>query len=204
MKKTSTNNRRKKLPLLLGALLIISVAAYGTRAYFSDSATVQGDIQLSLGNVDITTSNDANWEYTPIEGMDTRAEDNLDLDSSTSDTTGQKYTNVRPGDSFTRSYTITNIGSLESKVNLSTTKYDLSVLENDSVDDGAFTVSIENLENEFILDAKDGEDSSKTFKVTIKVDLDAKDSISYNNANKETVNYLEQAISVKAVQTNAK
>lgn len=63
MKNTkTTSKKRKKLPLLLGALLLISLVAYGTRAYFSDSATEQAGIKLELGNVKIESVS-TGWEY---------------------------------------------------------------------------------------------------------------------------------------------
>ncbi|MDN5373025.1 MAG: hypothetical protein PWR19_2071 [Carnobacterium sp.] len=118
MKKESTN-RRKKLPLLLGALLIISVAAYGTRAYFSDSATQQADIQLTLGNLDIESVG-SKWKYTPendnvnsaLLANGAAVTNNMEI----TPLNAKNITNVQPGDQFTRIFTFKNIGSLVQNV----------------------------------------------------------------------------------------
>ena len=47
------NKKKKQLPLLLLALLFITTAAYGTRAYFTDQATQNAGIKLTLGNLSI-------------------------------------------------------------------------------------------------------------------------------------------------------
>ena len=47
------NKKKKQLPLLLLALLFITTAAYGTRAYFTDQAEQKAGIELTLGNLDI-------------------------------------------------------------------------------------------------------------------------------------------------------
>ncbi|WP_035052120.1 hypothetical protein [Carnobacterium pleistocenium] len=212
MKKTSVN-RRKKLPLLLGALLIISVAAYGTRAYFSDSSTVQGDIQLSLGNVDIKTS-DTEWAYSSIAGTNVEnqviKENNGDLGetiiaSNTSGNDAISYTNVRPGDSFTKTYTLENSGSLEATVNIES-DFDFSILDNKSYSDGPFSIKVNDLKDTYTLKRNE----SKNFTVIITVDPDLvtnefnKGNSSFVPNNKITVDYLEKAFTINAVQTNVK
>ena len=211
MKKKSAI-RRKKLPLLLGALLIISVAAYGTRAYFSDSAQMQGDIQLSLGDVDISTDGTTSWIYKPLQltGTDLDKNDSLGatVDSDGSIKNAENITNVRPGDSFIRTYSIKNNGSLDAKVKL-TSKETLGQLSNynDKVlpDDGAFTTTITGLEDEFSLKS----DEFKTFNVTITVKTTVDDSFNtgstkFEIGNKTAVNYLKKAIDINAEQTNKK
>ncbi|MER2002350.1 MAG: hypothetical protein ABS862_06980 [Carnobacterium inhibens] len=211
MKKESAS-RRKKLPLLLGALLIISVAAYGTRAYFSDSAQMQGNIQLSLGDVDISTDGTTSWIYKPLQVTGTSLDKNDSLgatvESDGSIKNAENITSVRPGDSFTRTYSIKNNGSLDVKVKL-TSKEALGQLSNysDKVlpDDGAFTTTITGLKDEFPLKSKE----SKTFDVTITVKTTVGDSFNtgsnkYEIGNKTAVNYLEKAININAEQTNKK
>ena len=118
MKKTS-KSRMKKLPILLGTLLIISVAAYGTRAYFSDSASQQADIKLELGNIDIN-SVEKDWFYTPERGI----ANSVLMGKTTGVVSGmeitkeeaQNITNVQPGDQFTRIFTFENVGTLEQNV----------------------------------------------------------------------------------------
>ncbi|WP_407370929.1 TasA family protein [Carnobacterium sp.] len=206
MKKAQAS-RLKKLPLLLGTLLIISVAAYGTRAYFSDSAKQQGNIELSLGTVDISTDNTTMWEYKPLT-----TGDNLDVTKAKNDKLVEvkqednvKYTNVRPGDSFVRTYSIKNTGSLDVKVNLSSANIpvQLSTVEkNGEFTDGPFKITIKGLEENFLL----APDVEKTYTVAITVDplIGNEFNATALDQAKFTKDYLKEAITVKAVQTNSK
>lgn len=207
MKKVSVS-RLKKLPLLLGTLLIVSVAAYGTRAYFSDSATQQGDIQLSLGTVDISTDKTSEWQYTPLTTGDNLDENNVKnekLGESMTDK-GKIYTNVRPGDSFVRTYSIQNTGTLDVKVELSSANIPvaLSGIGNNSVHpDGPFNITVNGLKDKFTL----APEQELTYTVTITVDPKVNNTFNAAqqlNQNTITKNYLEQAITIKAVQMNAK
>lgn len=108
-------NKKNKLPLLLGILLLISAAAYGTRAYFTDSATEQAGIELKLGNVAVK-SESSDWKYNR-EGEGEKA-----ILYETTDLDGNKkvsYTNVSPGDTFTKNFIFKNTGSLAAKIKLS-------------------------------------------------------------------------------------
>lgn len=206
MKKESTS-RRKKLPLLLGALLIISVAAYGTRAYFSDSAPQQANIELKLGNVEITTK-ESTWEVS----------NDTESTFSTVKKGDQEYTsftNVKPGDSFTRKYTIENTGSLDAIVELNYSgKFAAKDVVANSVSnsndeynfivedtEGPFLISVKGISKEFQLEPTQSEE----YDVTITVDPDA-DNKAYNkkNDNIDTVvsNFLSETITVTANQKN--
>lgn len=206
MKKESAS-RRKKLPLLLGALLIISVAAYGTRAYFSDSATQQGNIQLSLGDVDISTDNTSTWNYTPLEigdNIDSTKAKNEKLNIVEKDG-AMFYSNVRPGDSFTRTYSIKNNGSLDVNVQLSSANIPIPIATNGDpikYEDGPFKISVSGLKNNFTLNP----DQELTYTVVITVDTTVGNSANMNQINQDkiTKDYLKKAITIKAVQTNAK
>ncbi|MEK4947740.1 hypothetical protein [Carnobacterium sp. FSL W8-0810] len=217
MKKESAS-RRKKLPLLLGALLIISVAAYGTRAYFSDSAKQQANIELELGDVEISTDKTKEWKYTPLEtgiNLDATEAKNKKLGKSKQDA-NVVYTNVRPGDSFTREYVIENTGSLDVKVGL---EYSGQLVQsplpiklegaeinvsNIKVEDTPFLISISGLQTNFTLKPK----GTEKYTVTITVDEQANNDFNINNKksadlDKFTSDFLEETLSIKAVQTNA-
>ncbi|WP_373471093.1 TasA family protein [Carnobacterium alterfunditum] len=201
MKKTSTNNRRKKLPLLLGALLIISVAAYGTRAYFSDSAEQQANIALELGNVNISASEGQNWKYTPLtsggnldtgNAKNTKLGATLETDNSIIDAT--TISKVRPGDSFVRTFKFKNDGSLDVKIDLES-----------NIPSGVspFVVDIKDLNSTEILPAG----STKEYIVSITVPLTVGNEFNDNQAvglsrDKIAVDYINSNLTVKAVQTN--
>lgn len=112
------NKKKKQLPLLLLALLFITTAAYGTRAYFTDNASQDSGIALQVGNLSIDPD-DANaivWKYTPLNGITNAklgaayvADTNIIGDPT-------KITNVQPGDAFTGVFTFKNTGSLSQVV----------------------------------------------------------------------------------------
>lgn len=180
MKKPSAS-RLKKLPLLLGTLLIISVAAYGTRAYFSDSTTQQADIKLELGNVKIATMETA-WVHKGNKNDIVSSE--ISIDDETSYTS---YTNVKPGDSFTREYTIRNTGTLDVKVgltyknksnsnnpiNLDKLSEDQINISNQRIDGTPYSLTINGFQNNLTLVAEEGkkenEISEVKYTVTISV-----------------------------------
>lgn len=107
-------NKRNKLPLLLGILLLISAAAYGTRAYFTDSATEQANIKLNLGTLSIK-SNSENWNY-----------NNADKDQVSAVKDGNSYSNVSSGDTFTKHFSFKNEGSLNAYVKITQNLIQLS------------------------------------------------------------------------------
>ncbi|MER2173222.1 MAG: TasA family protein [Carnobacterium sp.] len=190
MKKASTS-RLKKLPLLLGTLLIISVAAYGTRAYFSDSRTQQANIVLELGNVEISTE-DSEWIPTTT-GTDLKK---LGKDEITKN---YSFKNVKPGDFFTRQYTIKNTGSLDTKVTLEYSgkmnpaidPLNLDLVTQDQINGEhpikgtPFIITIKDFKNNLVLKANSGVDSKTTYTVVITVDKNASADFNINATAKE-------------------
>lgn len=202
MKKESAS-RRKKLPLLLGALLIISVAAYGTRAYFSDSTKQQANIELQLGNVDIDTIEHP-WKNNNIISSEAKkTTEQIDAKEHTT------FNNVKPGDSFTRTYTIINKGSLKVNVGLEysgqysktadgvqNTK-NLSELNNGlvnvtdlKIDGTPFLITISDLETNFTLKPN----FKKDYFVTITVDKNASNE-TFNDYGQEGLADLDKVAS---------
>lgn len=97
---------KKYFPLIIGLVLLLSVAAYGTRAYFTDSTTQKAGIELKLGNVDIE-SHSTEWT---IDQKGTKNKVGQEVKN------GNTYvTNAKPGDSFSRTFTFKNNSSLKTK-----------------------------------------------------------------------------------------
>lgn len=207
MKKESAS-RRKKLPLLLGALLIISVAAYGTRAYFSDSAQMQANIVLELGNVKVTADG-GSW-------VSTASGENELVDNGKDDNGNHLFKNVKPGDFFKRTYTIENKGSLKSNIKL---KYKGNYMKSQEgvaleslpgqlkstphrIPDTPFIVTINGLQTEYTLEPS----QQVNYDVIISVDKDA--GKSFNNTNgtvdvTELANtFLNETLVIEANQAN--
>ena len=88
--------------LLAGALMVGAVGSY---AWFTDRETVNGDIKLTMGTLDVKVDyNEREWSV-------------VDPDSEILDKEpGRKFVNVRPGDSFKRELLISNNGTLEQNV----------------------------------------------------------------------------------------
>lgn len=216
MKKTS-KSRMKKLPILLGTLLIISVAAYGTRAYFSDSASQQADIKLELGNIDIN-SVEKDWFYTPERGI----ANSVLMGKTTGVVSGMEITkqealnitNVQPGDQFTRIFTFENVGTLEQKVTV-----DNTVLSDPS---SIFDVKLEQVDNSGNVVGKEittiKNNEFLNYKMTISVKTEDSFDATHNQKNgkvltgspifnaladdKVTTDIIENAVNVTANQVN--
>lgn len=208
MKKASAS-RMKKLPILLGTLLIISVAAYGTRAYFSDSAKQQANIVLELGNVDISTDKTSDWDYEPlkdIKGLDNANYYNDRLIQETKvndkklDADNKEFTfrNVRPGDSFKRDYTIKNNGSLDAKIDVVLSNSNINI-EDGVYSDDPFTVTVSGLDETSVLEA--GEEEIYTVTITVKETIG--DKFNAKNPNEIVADYLSRNVTVKAIQENS-
>ena len=109
-------------PLIVGVVLLVSVAAYGTRAYFSDSTEEQANIKLTLGNVEVK-SESSEWKYEPNESASIY-NDQLQIEGNEEITNTEELgesvsiKNVRPGDSFSKTFTITNNGTLDATVEI--------------------------------------------------------------------------------------
>lgn len=102
--KKSTNGNRRYSMLLL-ALLFIGMGTYGTYAYFTDSTSVDGNIKLSTGTVSFAEIQDTEWVYTPVTGKENKKI--LPFGSE------YDFSNVQPGDKFTKTATVTYTGSLD-------------------------------------------------------------------------------------------
>ncbi|MGE7367100.1 hypothetical protein ACQKKE_10815 [Desemzia incerta] len=99
-------NIKKFYPLIVGLVLLISVAAYGTRAYFSDSTKEDAGIELKLGHVEIESFSTP-WTINE-KGTNNKVGKTV-ID-------GKTYINkAKPGDSFSKTFTFTNKSSLKTK-----------------------------------------------------------------------------------------
>ncbi|WP_188204854.1 hypothetical protein [Desemzia incerta] len=198
-------NIKKFYPLIVGLVFLISVAAYGTRAYFSDSTSEDAGINLTLGNVDVTSDSES-WVYATesqnnnmvVEGAETKSGTKSTVKVDSNEQKLLKFvdiTNARPGDSFSKKFTFTNTGSLD------------QVLTFDSKDnktDGIFVVSWEKTgldENESIILAPKEE---FTATMTVTVDLTNAEQ-EYNEVTAKHVdsnNFVGKTVEVKTKQTN--
>lgn len=107
-------NIKKFYPLIVGLVLLVSVAAYGTRAFFTDSTKEDAGIELQLGNIDIE-SKAGNWIYNSTGQQDNQLKDENDKVLIGKEfSASESFTNVKPGDSFSKTFTFKNTSSLKS------------------------------------------------------------------------------------------
>lgn len=103
---------KKLMGLLLAGTIFVGATAYGTKAWFTDSVTTDANITINMGNLDIALDElpeDEQWWVK--EGSETDEEEG---DFNPTD----YFSNVRPGDVFTRTIPVVNEGSLAAKVNI--------------------------------------------------------------------------------------
>lgn len=192
------NKKKKQLPLLLLALLFITTAAYGTRAYFTDNASQDSGISLQVGNLSIDPD-DANsivWKYTPLNGNA-----NAKLGASYHSTTNviddpKEITNVQPGDAFTGVFTFKNTGSLIQVVEANNTF--ITANGNDIfeiiIDDSLFKNADANSKQSVVLEPGD------TVSVQLLVSVKTGDELNVTH-NKTTENPLtDNSIAMTAIQ----
>lgn len=149
----------RKLPVLLGALLMISIMAYGTRAYFTDSAKTDSNIQLELGNVAVGIIKESTWKV---------KDKNQTANQTTSPTEDKlkktsTFKNAKPGDKFKKTFTIENEGTLNQKVDIAFNK----LSENDYFN-FEFVDGMEQKQKIEILKFKPNERKQYTVELTVK------------------------------------
>lgn len=203
---------KKYYPLIVGLVLLISVAAYGTRAYFSDSTSQEAGIKLQLGNIEIEGKS-GNWIYNSNEDYDDQLKDeNGVLLSGKEFRSTETFTNVKPGDSFTKTFTFTNLSTLKSTFQFSeniddivTGPYHVEFAVISAKDqygnDVASTQGLENQQNSYILKGKE----QATVSMTLTVDDDSavneynSGSDVFNNNNNE-LDLMDNSITVELEQ----
>ncbi|HHD2744574.1 TPA: TasA family protein [Clostridium perfringens] len=94
--------KKKLLGMLLAGTLM--VGAVGSYAWFSDRATVNGDIKLTMGTLDVKIIDaERGWKV----GDDTEIVNKENKKS---------FKNVRSGDTFEREFLVQNVGTLKQRV----------------------------------------------------------------------------------------
>lgn len=97
--------KRKKVYVLLGITMMLGGTALGSKAWLSDSKKIENDLIITTGTFNLTVDDSAKWSV--VNNTDTEIK-NI--------STNNGFTNVRPGDIFKKTVTITNTGSLKQKL----------------------------------------------------------------------------------------
>lgn len=189
------NQGNRRYSMLLMALLFIGMATYGTYAYFTDSTSVNGNIQLTTGTVKLSQLDDKTtyWTYN---------EDGVNEQISQK-TSALAFSNVQPGDKFTKTVKVTYDGTLNALVT-TTIKENYKAL----AEDAGITLSIE----------VDGKENGKiapntTFTVTLTAELpleEVKEQHSAANSNRNNaesklfdLNNFTDAVTISVKQLGA-
>ena len=97
--------KNKTIAYALAATLLVGGTFAGTKALFSDKAEAYNDLVITMGNLNVDVV-EGEWE---LENSDSESENSTNND---------RFTNVKPGDSFLKKVTVTNNGSLNQKLSV--------------------------------------------------------------------------------------
>lgn len=187
------HNGNRRYSILLLALLFIGMATYGTYAYFTDSTSVSGNIELKTGTVKLEQSK-ANWNY--------NKNGNTAIDKQESELA---FTNVQPGDSFTKTVTVQYKGTLDGTVTVKPFTLDEVIKGlNFKIKVDGTDVTENGVERPVVKD--------ETFTVTLTATLPMGDEESHSSAETNRNNQenkvidlteLEKAVEISVVQLGA-
>jgi hypothetical protein len=205
---------KKKVLLLLGIMLLVVGTAYGTWAYFSDTAEQDMGIKLTLGNVVIESESDESWKYENSEQSWSQAKK--------SNNQNNQYENVSPGDSFSREFEFKNKGTLVSVVTFNDSNETLGTDKDKDLKDsfnylvGPYTVQLKSTsedseKNDFKkngIEIKPGKLITFNMKISVDENIDnsfnKKDTdVETENINKITLDLMNEKIKVTATQKGA-
>ncbi|MEG0132861.1 MAG: TasA family protein [Clostridium sp.] len=200
--------KKKVISLLIASVLVVG-GAVGTYAWFTDSEIASANLVINTGTlkIDKDTASD-NWVVS--DGNNSEIENKSEANN---------YTNVRPGDSFERTFTIQNTGSLSQTITVDSMTPDEFKVALKTYGDDAANKNFKGIENILTLDAITVEGGNilekgqtKIFK--IKVTLNGKETTNLEN-NIDLINWENKKIdltqllkdlkfiTVDATQTNA-
>lgn len=177
--------KNKTIAYMLAATLLVGGTFLGTKAWFSAQVETDNGIKITMGTLDLEldetkTGSGANlikgWELVR------KTEDTESTTGGRHGEIGNEFTEIRPGDTFVREFTITNTGSLDQIISLDN-------YSDKETQDKIFKFTIESIKdqdnkdisvinNEFRLNA----DKHATVKLVLVPDAEALDN-KYNAGN---------------------
>ena len=174
-------NKKRVATLLLLACLTIGGAAVSTYSWFTASVKSSANLIIKTGTLTSEIANDDKWVLEDKTGSEVK---NKDANNS--------FENVRPGDSFVKTVTIKNTGSLKQKLTFTTST--------------ALPDSIKNIFNVEITGAKNGE-LNPNGTIDVKVKLTLKGAETGNDKQNQTIDFATlkttDFVTVNATQVNS-
>lgn len=194
---------KKIMGLLLAGTIFVGATAYGSNAWFTDTATTDANISITMGNLDIELDElpeDEQWWIK--EGTTTETdEENGDYEFEN----GTDYfSNVRPGDTFTRTIPVVNEGTLKAKVNvaladLSTVVVGQDVNGNDLLFDQVFELVTKG-SGETVIERSE----TLNVELALKVKEDLGNIANANNGSEDIISFdLNEALNTEFVVITA-
>lgn len=113
-------DKRKKVSIFLGILLLLGGAASGTKAWLSNTKDISNDLVITTGTFDLHVDDSSSWFV--VNNKDTEINNGL---------IGNGFSNVRPGDIFKKTITITNTGTLKQKLHVTNPNFTIKNTNND-------------------------------------------------------------------------
>lgn len=152
---------KKIIALLMAAAITTGMGGFGTLAYFTDTEVVKNDVNITMGTLDVVTT-EGEWQVASAknEAQKTIVRNDLVVE------------NVKPGDVFYKDITVTNAGTLLS---------DTSINLNPSFRGDAFEVRMSRLKEDGSWDISDrfeypalgvGEEVTVRLEVFVNTELD--------------------------------
>ena len=113
-------NKKKLAALALSGTLLMGAAGFGAYSWFTSSASVNSNLIVETGTLNIKVEDNGNsvtkgWELQDTE--ENLGDNQTEASPQTKVEEGRPdFVNVRPGDSFIKKVTITNTGSLKERL----------------------------------------------------------------------------------------
>ena len=179
--------KNKTIAYMLAATLLVGGTFVGTKAWFSDQVTTDNGIKITMGTLDLELEETHTGKgENLVKGWQLVREGEAESNNvSFNGMVNKEFLNIRPGDKFERTITITNKGTLDQNVTVTkTTEGQLSNLFELSVVNGSGELNTNN--SSFKLNSGD----SKTVKLRLTPNAENLVNNDYNHANHD--NNLDQ------------
>lgn len=121
--------KNKTIAYMMAATLLVGGTFMGTKAWFSDKAETDNGIKITMGNLDLqllengSTEEGKNFGWKLVRDGEEESLAGKEIEkgklASSNDNITDDHINIRPGDKFTRTFTIKNNGSLDQQVAVS-------------------------------------------------------------------------------------
>ncbi|RDY22508.1 hypothetical protein CHF27_013030 [Romboutsia maritimum] len=178
--------KNKTVAYMMAAALLIGGAGLGTKALFSDSAKADGnDLVITMGNLNVDTE-ESKWTVTSADGTEIK-DKNLE----------NNFENVKPGDTFEKTVTIKNEGSLRQDLKVTGG----GIVAESNVIPGVEATSELYDNQEFSLAPGTSQDFKIKVKVSENMGGDYQTEGSFNKENKQTFN-LDSMFNAYEIQAN--